>query len=65
MIGHERIVGQSVVKIKHRITFRIGSNANALLAYLKAVHPAAVVEDVIFNDDGTVTIQFMEEKADG
>ena len=65
MIGYLKVVEARYIRVKHLVTIGNGSRAIDVSAHFKPLPCEAILRDVIFNDDGTVTFEFREEKVDG
>lgn len=63
-LGYSKICEAKFVKVRHKITFTEGTRAIDLMVYLRNVPPAAIVVEVIDdNEEGETIIEFHEVRS--
>ncbi len=60
---YEKSIETRILRVKHKVTFRIGTTMADLLSSLKEVPGHAVVDEVLADDDAALSILFHEESA--
>ena len=62
-IGYKKTIKSKVVRVKHKVTFSVGTNAFNLMEMLKYVPDKAEVDEVLVDDETEkASIEFHEER---
>jgi hypothetical protein len=63
--GYEKTFETRIIRVKHKITFKVGTTRVVdLLEYLNKVPKEAEVDEIDVKDDGIAYIEFHEERRD-
>lgn len=64
-MGYSKTLDMRIFRIKHEVDFQEGlTSADELRATLKRVSKDAIVRKVFIDEDGEVTIEFLEEQTE-
>ena len=64
MASYTKLCEIKIVRVKHRVTVPPETSVLDLMSNLRNIPNDSVVDEIIVHDDGVVTMDFHEERAD-